>query len=337
MSRLVFSLALPPEPRRSAIPLGFSLDVGLHAIVGLPEDGIRAIAPLGGGLVRPRSGQVFVDRRDPHGDPALRARIGVLAWEPMLPEALKVEQLFQACEPSRQSEAGEVLERLGLGALSERRLATLSTDEARAVELALALTTPEPLALFLTEPFANTAGASRAAVLEMLSDISLAPACVVVATASVADAVDLGGYVHLFEAGRITRSLAALDAATLPGRHVELRVTTSDPRRLAAALAGNEAISSVVWDEERGASVVAVRGADLDRVALAVARAAASISASIQSIKPVAPSLDELRAASSGLALAAYHAAYRYGSGAPPQPLAPSAPSVSPPGAEGTS
>jgi hypothetical protein len=56
--------------------------------------------------------------------------------------------------------------------------------------------------------------------------------------------------------------------------------------------------------------VVTVRGANIDRTALAVARAAAMTGGKVRSIAPVAPGLDEVRAASAGLALAAYHAAY---------------------------
>lgn len=313
--RLVFQRALPPEPRRGAVPFLFSLSPGLHTFLGSPANGTVAIAKLAAGMVRPRSGRVALDGREPYGDPELRARIGATAWEAMLPERGKVEAFLEACEHVRKAPVGEMLEHLGLGSLRERRLEALSADERRAIDLAIALATPDPVALILTEPFANTAGAHRAVVLDALLRAAHGGACVVVTTASVADAVEVGGQIHLLEAGRIARTIDALDAIALPGREVELRILSDDPRTLAGALTCEEAISSVAWDAERGPSLVSVRGPHLDRVALAIASAARATSVRIHSIAPVAPSLDEVRAASSGLVLAAYHAAYRYGSG----------------------
>lgn len=313
--RLILQQALPPEPRRGGVPLHFSLPSGLHTVLGSPADGTIAIAPLAAGMIRPRSGKAAIDGQNPYVEPKLRARMGATAWEPVLPDSGGVEQLLRACERIRKSAAIEMLERLGLGRLRNRRIGSLSFDEKRALDLAMALATPEPLALVLTEPFANVAGANRAVALDAISKAAWAGACVVLATASVADAVEVGGQIHLLEAGRITRTLDALDAVALPGRDVELSVITADPRELAGALTGDEAVSSVVWDAKRSESLVSVRGPDLDRVAFAIASAARLVSAHIDSISPVAPSLDEIRAASSGLALAAYHAAYRFGSG----------------------
>ena len=64
-------------------------------------------------------------------------------------------------------------------------------------------------------------------------------------------------------------------------------------------------------DEQRHRSLLSIRGPDLDSVALSLARAAVASGASVRSIAPIAPQLDEVRAAASGLALAAYQAAYQ--------------------------
>lgn len=314
MRRLVFDRAI--EPRKGSSLLDFALDSGLHALVGLPPDGTLSLATLASGISRPRTGRVIVDGRDPYVDPALRARIGATLDVPMLPESGTVEQLFRI---TRDAPSPSTLDTLGLPALSTRRLLSLSPGEERAVELALALATPDPLALVLTEPFAALPGPGRAAFVDSLANAAKAGACVVVVTASVADATDLGGLVHLFEAGRISRTLEGADAFALPGRDVELRVITSGPRALAFELSRHASVSAVSWDADRGPAV-SVRGPNLERAALAVAEAALSASAHIVSMTPVPPSLDELRAASAGLALAAYHAAYQYGVGVPASP-----------------
>lgn len=331
MPRLLIQRASNPELPRGGVPIDLALPPGLHAIVGSPAQGTTAISGLVGGIVRPRSGRVLVSGLEPYREPSLRARIGVMLPEPMLPQAETVEHLLRLCSATRGGDARSMLERLGLAALALRRLATLSADEARAIELVIALATPNPLVLALTEPFANTAGAHRDVVIEALVQAAAGGASVLAMTASVSDAAELGGQVHLFEAGRITRTLDALDVSELPGSEATLCVVTNEPRTLAAALSTHESVGSVTWDSTRGGSSVTVRGPDLDRLGLAIAQATQITGARVYSIQPVTPGLEEVRAAASGFALAAYHAAYRAGIARPaaaaPSPADPGRPS----------
>jgi len=315
--RLIVQRALSAGSPAGGVPVTLALPPGLHAILGTPTDGTTSIAELVGGMARPRAGQVLVAGREPYREPSLRARIGVTLAPPSLPDVGTVERLLRICMETRGGDARAMLERLGLAPLATRRITSLTPDEARAVELAIALATPNPLVLALTEPFANTAGADRGAVTEAMQHAAAAGAAVLAMTASVADAADLGGQVHLFERGVVTRTLSSLAVAELPGSEAALRVTTNDPRALAAALTDLETVRSVTWDEARGLSFVTVRGPDLDRVGFAVARAAQRAGARIYAIQSITPGLEEVRAAASGLALAAYHAAYRHGSGTP--------------------
>jgi hypothetical protein len=145
---------------------------------------------------------------------------------------------------------------------------------------------------------------------------------VIVATASTSDAVELCQTIHVLERGSITRWVPANEAGALaPGRGVALRIEVDLPRLLVVALADEPGVSGIDWDQQDHRSTLAVRGTDLDLLALAVARAAGTCGASVRSIAPIAPGLDEVRAAASGLALAAYHAAYRSYAGPPPVPV----------------
>jgi hypothetical protein len=126
------------------------------------------------------------------------------------------------------------------------------------------------------------------------------------------DAVELCRTLHVLERGNIARWVPVDDAGALsPGRSVALRVEVDLPRLLVATLADDPAVVGIDWDQQDHRSTLTVRGDDLDQLALIIARAASAAGASIRSIAPVAPGLDEVRAAASGLALAAYHAAYR--------------------------
>jgi ABC-type multidrug transport system ATPase subunit len=307
-----------PRGVRGAVPLDLALDAGVHALVGTPSDGTRDLASLAGGLVPAGTGRVLVRGVDPGSDPALRGRIGVTLEVPQLPECTSVGDLFELVAMLRRgtlggrSSAGDAARPLadfGLGHWQSRSMESLSRSERRTVELVLALSTPSPVALILTEPGADTAAIDREAVKMRMDAAAAGGALVLVVTASVADAVELANTVHMLDKGRIVRSVAAGETGALvPGRGIELEVEVDLPRLLVAQLADDPAVLGIRWGSQR--SFVAVRGEHLDDVAVAVARAALAAGADVRSLAPVAPGLDEVRAASAGLAFAAYQAAH---------------------------
>jgi ABC-2 type transport system ATP-binding protein len=316
-------------PRRARAlqwpPLDFWLGPGLHALVGAPSDGTTAIARLVGGIEPPAQGEVVVDGRAPSQCPGLRGRIGVTLEAPLLPPAKRVGDLLRRVDSFRGGgEALASLEAFGLGHWAGRRSADLSSPDLRALELLIALSTKDAIAIALTEPGADTSPLDRQKLRASLAAHADRGACVMVMTASMSDAVELCRTVHVLERGNITRWVPVDEAGALsPGRSVALRVEVDLPRLLVATLADDASVVGIDWDQQDHRSTITVRGDDLERLALAVARAAGMSGASIRSIAPIAPGLDEVRAAASGLALAAYHAAYR--SYAPPASEAPPA------------
>jgi ABC-type multidrug transport system ATPase subunit len=248
----------------------------------------------------------------PARDPVVRARIGATLDVPRLPPARDVGRLLLQIDSARGGpSATEALRAFGLSHWANRKLASLSRWEMRALDLVVAVSTPAPIALVLTEPGADIAPLDRQVLRASLSHAADRGACVIVATASMSDAIELAMTIHIFERGRITRWVPVdQTGALVPGRGIELRVEVDLPRLLVAALADEPGVIGVDWDEQRRRSVLSIRGEDLDQLALAVARAASAAGASVRSIVPLAPQLDEVRAAASGLALAAYHAAY---------------------------
>jgi ABC-2 type transport system ATP-binding protein len=316
--------AVAKDAARSANPCAVTLALGpgLSAIVGTADDGMLDIAPLVSGFTARRAGTVRIAGRDPARDPALRGRIGATFADPRLPSFARVRDLFTLLPPG--GPPGEtMLARFGLGHWSARRTSSLSRREKRAVDLVLALSVPSPVAVVLTEPAADMADIDRDAVKAALGEAANAGACVAVLTSSVSDAIEIAPRLHLMEAGRLVRSVPADETGALvPGRGVALRIEADLPRLIAASLADDPAVTGIDWDQSER-SIIVVRGEDLDRLAAAVARAAISSGAAVRSITPVAPGLEEVRAASAGLALAAYHAAYQawaQASQTPPKP-----------------
>jgi ABC-2 type transport system ATP-binding protein len=306
--------AVPRRARSLNLPpLDFWLGPGLHALVGAPSDGTMAIARLVGGIEPPAHGEVVVAGRAPSHHPDLRARIGVSLETPCLPSARRVGDLLHRVDTLRGGgTAIHALSQFGLAHWTGRKLEELSHRDLRALELLIAVSTPDPIALALTEPGADTSSLDRHELRAALSRAADEGACVIVATASMGDAVELCRTIHILERGNIVRWVPVDDAGALaPGRSVALRVEIDLPRLLVATLADDPAVVGIDWDQQDHRSTLMVRGDDLDRLALAVARAASTSGASVRSIAPIAPGLDEVRAAASGLALAAYHAAYR--------------------------
>ncbi len=293
-------------------PIDFALGPGVHALVGTPADGTLVIAKLVGGFEANASGHVVVGGSHPAREPGVRARIGATLDVPCLPPARDVQKLLSKIDSVRgNSSASEALRAFGLSHWADRKLSSLSRLEMRALDLVIAVSTPSPIAIALTEPGADVAPLDRQLLRASLSRAADGGACVIVATASMSDAIELAMTIHIFERGRITRWVPVdQTGALVPGRGIELRVEVDLPRLLVAALADEPGVIGVDWDEQRRRSVLSVRGEDLDQLALAVARAASAAGASVRSIVPLAPQLDEVRAAASGLALAAYHAAY---------------------------
>jgi ABC-2 type transport system ATP-binding protein len=327
--------ALSRADRRSNLPpLELALGAGVHAVIGRPEDGTLAVAPLVGGLEASIRGQVIVAGRHPMRDPSLRAHIGVTLDNPRLPRAGRVAEYLEQVSKVRGDGTRweQPLAAFGLAHWSGRRMSELSRAEARALELLLAATTPEPFVIALTEPGADIAPFERQAMRGALLRAAQGGACVMVMTASMVDAVELATTIQLLERGRITRWVPVEESAALvPGRGTALQIEVDIPRLLIAALADDPAVSGLDWSPDGHRSMVSIRGDDLDELALAVARAASSAGVKVRSITPATPGLEEIRAAASGLALAAYHAAYRAYYAHQAQLASPSAP---PPGRE---
>jgi hypothetical protein len=140
------------------------------------------------------------------------------------------------------------------------------------VAAALALSVDNPLLLALVEPLA--AGLDRRRVSKKLSRAADAGAVVLCVVTSLRDAQDLGGRIFELSRGRKASLVDRSRPGPSAGLELVIRATPAGP--LASALASDEAVFTVVYDEGRTPSEVVVRGPDLERASLAVLRAAAS-------------------------------------------------------------
>lgn len=310
--------------------LSLMLGPGVHAVLGAPEDGTIALHELAAGARRPLRGAVTLAGHDPARTASIRARIGALAPEPRLPPASTVRASILLATRARGEKGNDVaaiVDPLGLAGLLGRSPRSLSFAEARAVELALALSTPAPLLLALHEPLAD-ASVRESLVHQRLRDLAVAGACVLVTTSSPSDAQAFADRVHVLHRGSLAREAAggALALGAGPAAMVELTAwvrvdrapdaggagaaagderaaAAPGPRELAAALSRHAAVRGVSWDAAAsagawpGTAPVRVRGDSAEACAEALIDAALDTGVTIEAIAQAATGLGEVRTA----------------------------------------
>jgi ABC-2 type transport system ATP-binding protein len=287
-----------------------ALGPGVHAFLGAPEDGALALAELLAGARSPLRGRVTVAGRDPARTPFLRARIGALAAEPRLPAAPTVRAAVRLAMRAR-GETGErcdaVLDRFGLSRVSAREPRSLAFAEQRAVELALALSTPAPVLLTLHEPLADLALPGLELLFIRLREAAAAGACVVVTTSSPADARALADHVLVLHRGLVAREAMLqsghLRAGLVLDEGIRLRaLVRAGARELAAALASRPEVRAVSWREmDDSSALVELRGDHAEACALALIDAALTAGVEIEALSEAAPDLGEVRNATETL------------------------------------
>ncbi|MDI3339810.1 MAG: ATP-binding cassette domain-containing protein [Sphaerobacter sp.] len=146
---------------------------GVLAVLGPNGSGKTTLLRILATALRPDAGRACFAGRDYGADPRpLRRRIGYLPQEIDLPGHLTPRALLhyvarlKGVPPEPQADA--LLHRLGLGAVADRRLQTLSGGQARLAALAQALL-GRPRLLILDEPLTGLDAAERGRVLRLIA------------------------------------------------------------------------------------------------------------------------------------------------------------------------
>ncbi len=282
---------------------GFSLELraGAVAVLGAPEDGTFALVEVLSGERRPARGSVLVAGADPARSPEVRRRIGCLGHAPALPAATTVAGSVAAALRARGSTATprEVLARAGAAGLADRSPLDLSRAEQRGAELALALAVDRPLLIVLFEPFTDVAGAATDRVLAEIARLGdVAP--VVVLTSSPADAKRLPSALHLTR-GRLARATGGAHEGLGTPIASQLCVwVESGARELAAVLAAQPSVASLILSADAPGDLAVVRlgGTDARSLALALADAVVETGAKVSVVRELSPTLTEITALS---------------------------------------
>ncbi len=312
---------------------------GVLAVIGTPADGTTALLEAIAGSAKVRGGRVVVDGRAPF---EARAIVAYVPLETTLPDALRVEEVCDLAGRIRGEPAMAPASRLGslgLERLANRRVRSLSPGEARAVSLALAITSRAKV-LLVEEPLAGLDPSVPGRVVEALRARATAGAAIVVTTASVRDATRLADQLGVLTQGVFTHlppSLAHVGIAGAKLRVVIAANSASEVSPFVAALSQESAVASVETASFAAARAlhaavaVVVSGPDLLTLARAVGAAAARTGARVEAIESAVMPLDSIRAT-----IAVPRPASLPSRAPPPEPSSPPSasmpPSAAPPG-----
>jgi len=244
-------------------------------------------------LVRPDAGRVLVDGFDVvcHAD-EVRQRIGVTGQYAGLDDFLTGRENLEllgrlaGLRQAAHARAGELIERLGLEDLAERRVGEMSGGSRRRVDLAASLVA-SPNVLILDEPTTGLDPTARAALWEVVDELTTTGTTVVLTTQYLDEADRLADDILVLAHGRVVArgEPSALKrivgdkiiTATIPARQVDRLLRRPDTQRVLSS--DRVSVSFTAADAATAADVVA----DLGR-----------LGADIGDLGVTSPSLDDV-------------------------------------------
>jgi ABC-2 type transport system ATP-binding protein len=234
--------------------------------------------------VPPTVGRVTIDGFDVTADgDAVRRRIGVTGQYAGLDEFLTGRENLElvgrlsGLGHGARARAGELVERLDLRALADRRVGELSGGSRRRIDLAASLV-GSPSVLFLDEPTTGLDPTARAGLWDVVAELTATGTTVVLTTQYLDEADRLADHIVVLDHGRVAaRGTPAELKRLVGGKVVTATIPTAEldrlpdrPEREAPVGVGQMVVTFSVGNADAAAALVArlahagVTPADLD-------------------------------------------------------------------------
>jgi ABC-2 type transport system ATP-binding protein len=258
--------------------VSFTVGPGVTALLGPNGAGKSTMLRMLAGLTRPSHGTVRVLGEDPHGDPALYRRLGLVPQQEALFHTLTARRFVRLAAElhglrSPDAIAAERLRDVQLDPDDRRPLSTYSKGMRQRVKVAQALV-HDPEVVFLDEPLEGLDPRQRLHLIEQFRRLGGEGRCVVVSSHVLDEVERFGSRVLVMAQGRLAAEGDFHEIrALMDDRPNRLRLRTDKPAELAAALFGSGAVVGVKI--ERDALLVDTEDVGAFRLAVAPAAVAA--------------------------------------------------------------
>ena len=262
--------------------LSAHFDPGLHIVLGQPEL-TQPFLALASGVLRPRRGHIRVDGDEPYRSSAARRGIGALfAAEPAPIPARTVRDTLQSALSFQASheDPDSLLATWSLRGWSQRRTASLSSEERRALALIIAFTDPNRRVLALHDPL-NIPSLAAQQVQAQLARANAAGCCLICTASHYDPALGTPASLQWLEPEQLSPNPDIIAAS---GGQYRLVVRIQDPLAFRALLVNADPKLSVRCG---GTDQVILEGAPLSALARAAAQVATDNRVSIRSIVPL--------------------------------------------------
>jgi ABC-2 type transport system ATP-binding protein len=230
--------------------VSFRVGSGVTALLGPNGAGKSTVLRLLCGLTRPSQGTVRVLGQDPHGDPALYRRIGLVPQQEAVFASLTGRAFVRLAAELHgldrvDERAVAELRRVELDPEDPRPLSTYSKGMRQRIKVAQAIV-HDPEVVVLDEPLEGLDPRQRLHLITLFRDLGAEGRCVIVSSHVLDEVERFGSRVLVMAQGRLAAEgdFHAI-RALMDDRPNRLRLRTDRPLALAAALVGSGAVVGV--------------------------------------------------------------------------------------------
>ena len=228
---------------------------GITGLLGPNGAGKTTLLRMISGLAKPSEGSITILGQQARGDPEVYRRVGVMTEQEAVYESFTGREFvaFSAklydLDPLEPA-VNAAIERAGLTEVSDRPLSTYSRGMRQRMRLAAALV-HDPELLLLDEPLNGTDPRQRLEFQQLMRRLAEEGRTILISSHILEEVETVADNILLMVSGKLAASgdFRAI-RAKLDERPYRVRVDTSDPRSMASALIGSEAVDSVTVADE---------------------------------------------------------------------------------------
>ncbi len=276
--------------------ISMAIEPGITGLLGPNGAGKTTLLKMMEGLTAPSDGSVTILGETPRNNPNLFRRVGVMSEHEAVYGFQTGKQFVEWSAKlhgftSVSEAAAQAIERVGLVDAQNRPLGTYSRGMRQRMRLAATIV-HEPEAIILDEPLNGTDPRQRLEFHDLMRQLADEGRTILISSHILEEVETLSDRILLMVSGKLAASgdYRAI-RAKLDEQPYSVRIVSSDPRRLAAALVALESIESVTLGAENDVIVLSNNVAALQR---SVARIAQDRAIRLERVEPLDESLESV-------------------------------------------